>query len=62
VADELKSALIGEALRRCRGRRQMAAGLLKISRDALKRRIQALGITPRRKAGKQLNGRKSTTG
>lgn len=62
VADELKSALIVEALRRCRGRRQMAADLLKISRDALKRRIQGLGITPRRRAGKQLNGRKSTTG
>lgn len=52
VADELKSALIVEALRRCKGRRQMAADLLKISRDALKRRIQGLGITPRRKAGK----------
>jgi PAS domain S-box-containing protein len=53
VADELKAALIVEALRRSKGRRQLAADLLKISRDALKRRIQGLGITPRRKTGKQ---------
>lgn len=56
VADELKSALIEEALRRSKGRRQAAADMLKISRDALKRRLQSLGMANGRKSEKRFPG------
>ncbi len=44
LADELRSAVIMEALQRCAGNRTQAAKLLSISRDALKRRMKALGL------------------
>ncbi|MDQ7782508.1 MAG: sigma 54-interacting transcriptional regulator [Desulfomonilaceae bacterium] len=44
VIRDVKAGLIGEALRRTRGRRQQAAELLGVSRDALKHHIRSLGI------------------